>query len=285
MADDWKLSWHHRTLAIADLWRRNVTGLGVTIALLDTGLARPRGLDRQSFQYFDASGVPTQPYDPNGHGTCCASVIAGYRGGALGVAPDARIASFRVLTGDAVNDIERAFAHILQSRPDIDILSCSFIVGNAPPSLKDAVRALINDGRIVIAAAGDRSDLDTSFPEQTPGAITIAAVDQNARPLPGAKAGPWIDLAAPGKDIPAVAPGVDRIVMFSESSASAAVTIGIAALALSTRPPGQARKRLALSLEGLLKATASRPSGSDPNAIGSGIADPDKLIKAAAGIP
>jgi membrane-anchored mycosin MYCP len=286
VADDWNLSWHHRTLGIADLWRRHLTGRGVTVALLDTGLARPDGLARASFQYFDAQGTPAAPHDPSGHGTCCASVIACTRGGALGIAPDVRIASFRVLeTGNDAEDVERALAHILRDRPDVDVLSCSFVIDDASPALKATVRALCRDGRVVIAAAGDRLGLDSEFPELTPGAITIAAVDEQGRPLPGAKTGAWIDLAAPGQDLPAVAPGVDHLVLFGESSAAAAVATGVAALALSTRAPGPARRRLGIALEGLLKATAVAPPGAEPDAVGAGVISPARLIQAAAAIP
>jgi len=286
VADDWNLSWQHRTLGIAELWRRQITGRGVTVALLDTGLARPDGLDRDSFQYFDARGTATAAHDPSGHGTCCASVIACTRGGALGIAPDVRIASFRVLeTGNDAEEVEQALAHILRRRPDIDLLSCSFVIDDASPALKAAVRALGRQGRVVIGAAGDRLDLDSGFPELTPGAITVAAVDEQARPLPGAKTGAWIDLAAPGLDLPAVAPGVDHLVLFGESSAAAAVVTGVAALALSTRAPGPARRRLGSALEGLLKATAIAPPDADPDAVGAGVIDPARLIQAAAAIP
>jgi subtilisin len=281
-ASNWKLSWHHQALKIADLWRQNVTGAGVTVALLDTGLSRPLGLDRTSFQYFDATGNAIPPSDSTGHGTCCASVIASYRGGALGVAPDVKVSSFRVVdTGNDAEEVETAFRHILNDRPDIDVLSCSFVIDQARPSLKDAVAALVADGRVVVAAAGDRNDAATDFPEQTLGAITVAAVNQQLQPLAGAKVGSWLDLSAPGKDIPAVAPGADRVVLFSESSAAAAVAAGVAALVLSTRAPGAARKQLASALEQLFKDTAVSPPGADPNAIGAGVTNPTEMVQRA----
>jgi len=286
MANDLKLSWHHRSLGIADLWDKGITGRGVTVALLDTGLAQPVGLDRNYFEYVDANGSPVSPYDPNGHGTCCASLIASYRGGALGIAPHAKIVSFRVLeTGNAAENIETALVYILQSRPDIDVLSCSFIASPATDGLKAAVRGLVNAGKVVIASAGDQSDLNTDFPEQTQNAITIAATDQHAQPLAGAVVGPWIDLSAPGNEIPAIAPGVGRVVLFGQSSAAAAVASGVAALVLSTRPAGPGRRNLAAGLEGLLKATATPVPNVDPNAVGAGVVNPTALTKAAAGIP
>jgi subtilisin family serine protease len=104
---------------------------------------------------------------------------------------------------------------------------------------------------------------------------------QNARPLAGASAGPWIDLAAPGQDLPAVAPGLNRVVRFGQSSAAAAVVSGVAALVLSTRAPGAERERLARGLEGLLRASATPAPGADPTAVGAGLVNPAALIQAA----
>jgi subtilisin family serine protease len=257
----------------------------VTVALLDTGLDNPVGLDRGAFEYLDAQGQVAVPYDPVGHGTCCASLIASYHGGALGIAPEAKLVSFRVLeTGTAALDVEAALAYILQNRPDIDVVSCSFTISVASDRLQLAVRALVNAGKVVIAAAGDIDGQQEDFPELTPNAITVGAVDQDARPLAGGSVGPWIDLSAPGNDIPAIAPGVNQIVHFGQSSAAAAVASGVAALALSTRAAGVDRQRLAHGLEGLLRATATRIPNVDPEAVGAGIVNPAALIEAAKGI-
>ena len=223
--------------------------------------------------------------NPVGHGTCCASLIASRLGGALGIAPEAKLVSFRVLeTGTAALDVEAALDHILQNRPDIDVVSCSFTVSVASDRLQLAIRSLVNAGKVVIAAAGDVDGQQEDFPELTPNAITIAAVDQNGRPLAGASVGPWIDLSAPGNDLPAVAPGINRIVHFAQSSAAAAVASGVAALALSTRAAGVDRQRLAHGLEGLLRATASRVPDVAPETVGAGIVNPAALIEAAKGI-
>jgi minor extracellular protease Epr len=285
VADGWNLSWHHQALGIADLWTQGITGKGVTIGLLDTGLAQPVGLDQGAFEYLDAKGSVASPYDPVGHGTSCGSVIASYLGGALGIAPEVKLVSYRVIeTGNGPEDVETALLNILQNRPDIDIVSCSFIVSTATERLKVAVRALTNAGKVVIAAAGDLDGQKEEFPELTQNAITVAAVDQSGRPLPGASVGPWIDVSAPGFDIPAVAPGLNRIVLFGQSSAAAAVAAGVAALALSTRTAEADRRKLGKGLDGLFKVTATPVPDVDPQAVGAGIINPSALIEVAKGI-
>src|SRR5438128_12674754 len=78
MPGQWKVSWHHQRLGIPAIWENGITGKGVTVALLDTGLGTPTGLDRTDFEYLDARGARIQPGDPQGHGTCCGSIITSY---------------------------------------------------------------------------------------------------------------------------------------------------------------------------------------------------------------
>jgi subtilisin family serine protease len=281
MVPPWNLSWHHVQLGIADLWSRNITGKGVTVAVLDSGLARVSGLDHPEIEALDAEGNPASPYDPLGHGTCCASLIASRVGGALGIAPEVRLLAFRVLeTGNDAEKVETALRFISQ-QADIDVVSCSFTIANANDGLRELVRALANAGKVVVAAAGDQAGDAADFPEQTQSALTIAAVDQQSLPLAGAQMGPWIDASAPGRDLPALAPGVNRVVLFSESSAAAAVASGVAALVLSTVPAGPDRARLGRGLEGLIKSTSTPVAGVSPDAVGAGVISPAALIRAA----
>jgi subtilisin family serine protease len=285
MPGDWNLSWHHRSLGIGDLWDRGITGLGVTVALLDTGLSQPTGLDQAGFEYLDAFGNVAFPFDPIGHGTGCGSVIASYLGGALGIAPNAKLVSFRVVeTGNAAADVESALIYILQNRPDIDIVSCSFTVEEASERLQLTIRQLANAGKVVVAAAGDIDGQKEGFPELTQNVITVAAVDSAERPLAGASVGPWIDVAAPGVDLPVLVPQVGQSGLFSQSSAAAAVTSGVVALALSTRTSGTERRMVGRALEGLLKATAVAVVNCDPQAVGAGIVNPSALIERVKGL-
>ena len=276
---DWNISWHHETLGIPDLWTRGVTGEGATVALLDTGLSSPPGLDRPDFEYLDSGGKPTGAGDPHGHGTCCASLIASYAGGVLGIAPFARVVSLRVLeTGTTIADVEAALQFVL-ARGGIDVVSCSFILDEVTPAIAETIRALTNAGSLVVAAAGDDDSVKGEFPERTPNALTVAAVDGAAAPLPGARLGAWIDVAAPGFELPVVtARGVAGL--FSESSAAAAVVSGVAALLLSAIPSGRPRRKAAQALEGVFKTTAAPISAADPGAVGRGLIRPAAALEA-----
>ena len=82
----------------------SVTGKGVTVALIDSGIAPVLDLGGRikAFYDFTRGGIATAPYDDNGHGTHVAGLIGGngltslglYRG----VAPNVSFVGLKVLT-------------------------------------------------------------------------------------------------------------------------------------------------------------------------------------------
>jgi subtilisin family serine protease len=254
-------------------------GQDVTVAVLDTGLANPKGLDRKDFEYLDSEGHTIGPYDPFGHGTRCASLIASYKGGALGIAPHSKIVSYRVLeTGTALSDIESALSHIKANRPDVDVISCSFGVSVLSETARLVIRALIQEGRIIVAASGNYANVANEFPEQTPNVITVAPVSKNKTIMQGSRFGDWVDVAAPGEDVPVLLP--NPYGTFSGSSAAAAIASGVVALCLSEISDWQKRRKVGLSADGLVKATADQISAPSSDGTGVGIISPKKLYEA-----
>jgi subtilisin family serine protease len=279
VASEWNVSWHHTKLGIPDLWTSNIRGAGVKVAVLDTGLAAPTGLDRTGFEHLDARGASMAPSDLDGHGTSCASVIASYRGGAMGIAPFAEIVSLRVLgTGTSTTDIDSALTFV-SKRPDIDVVSCSLVMSQITPSIVDTLAKLVQAGKVVVAAAGDAHSVHSPFPEDVRGVITVAAVDERDQPLVGARTGPWIDVAACGKDIPVVLRNSDATGLFGESSAAAAVVSGVIALVLSTQE-APARQRVGKLMKSLLQTT-STPIDDPTGGSGHGLVNPKKLVERA----
>lgn len=280
MTSTWALSKHHQDLKIAEQWTAGRTGWGVTVALLDTGLAAPWGLGRADFEYRDARGAESQPWDSTGHGTACGSLIASHAGGALGIAPDAKLVSLRVLeTGSSLADVESALTYIVSGRPDIDVVSCSFVLPELSPRLEELLRLLNNQGRLVIGAAGNDATVARPFPERSPHVLTVAAADDAGRPLAGTTTDAWLDVVAPGLGLPVLGTVSGQRATFGASSAAAALVSGVAALALSTKADRAARRAIAGQLEALVKSTA-RPLPGGGWRPGLGMIDPEGVIDA-----
>jgi len=197
-----------KTMGIDKLWKMGYRGKGVTIAVVDTGIApHPDIRDRiVAFRDFTAkgSGAPGQssqslmadaPYDDQGHGTHCTGIAAGdgsESGGVLtGAAPEAQIVGAKVLNKNGIGSNSDIIAGIQwvvelkkQGKLDIDILSLSF-GGSCKQSYKDdpimqAVEKAVESGITVFAAAGNSGEygpVSIDSPGAAPHIITVGALD------------------------------------------------------------------------------------------------------------
>ncbi len=191
------------------LWAQGITGAGVNVAVIDTGVAPVDGLadDGKIVAVVDLSADASDPatafLDGNGHGTHMAGIIAGRETAAdpsraadhpewfLGVAPDAGIVSVKVAdqAGDAelasvVAGVEWVVAHA--DELDIRVLNLSYNSGSALPYQSDPLTTAIERawqaGIVVVTPAGnggaDSASLDS--PAIDPYVIAVAAADVSA---------------------------------------------------------------------------------------------------------
>ena len=175
-------------------WEEGITGSGVTVAVLDSGVAPDLDLvapaNRLLASVNFADEAPTS--DPGGHGTHVAGIIAGNGsrsdGEFVGVAPQTNIVDVRVLgrTGSGrvssvVRGIEWALAH--RAAYNIRVINLSFgartpLSYRADP-LSAAVEIAWRRGLVVVAAAGNEGpEVDTVVtPGINPYVITVGATD------------------------------------------------------------------------------------------------------------
>ena len=180
------------------------TGEGIVVAVVDSGVRRRHPafennilIDSADFVDSDGDGEGDHPRaakrDPYGHGTMVAGVIAGTDPDALGVAPDVRLISARVLDDNGAGSTSSAVAAldwIIETQSDNDTRIVHLSVGAAPHSsfttdpLAMAAEAALDAGLIVVAAAGNYgySDEQVVFggivsPATHPGVITVGATD------------------------------------------------------------------------------------------------------------
>jgi len=146
------------------------------------------------------------------HGTFTASVIVAPRNGdgtrpvreIVGVAPGATMLPLRcvntvILAGDI--EIIAAVEHAIDN--DVDVISIS--LGGAPnPALRDALAAAVEQGIIVVAAAGQSEGAPIPQAVAAPACYPeVIAVGGSIGPLPwgGAFHGPEVDICAPAVKI------------------------------------------------------------------------------------
>ena len=200
-----RLRWAEELLRLPDVWRRT-KGLGVRVAVLDTGIDSDHpDLEGAIEQTRDFTGEGIE--DLNGHGTHCAGVIAARKNdiGFIGAAPLASLLVGKVLRNSgagALSALAEAVDWAVEQRADI--ISMSLGAEEGTPELYEAIHLALARGAIVICAAGNSGALFTNgigYPGRYGSVITVAAHDQHGQPSGFSSRGAAIDFMAPGQDI------------------------------------------------------------------------------------
>ena len=145
-----------------------VTGKGVVVAILDTGvdythpdLGGCKGFGCKVKDGYDFVNDDWDPMDNDGHGTMVAGIIAA-NGALKGVAPDAELLVYKVLEpseyGPASGDTSDVIAGIdeaIKDGADIICMSLGGELGVTDTALEFAVNRAVDEGVIVVAAAGN----------------------------------------------------------------------------------------------------------------------------------
>ncbi len=272
-------------------------GAGVTVAVIDSGV-NPDVSDLAGSVTTgpDYTGVTTSPAskDWGVHGTWMASLIAGHGhdgglSGVIGVAPEARILSVRVIPDRAdphygkyerepetviqqslANGIAYAVAHGAQ------VISMS-IGYNAPSgTVREELQKAYDRGVVVIASAGNsggpadsgRVEAPESFPANYPSVISVGAVKQSGAVAGFSSDNLSVQVAAPGVSVPAQ--GRDgQYWLVSGTSPACALVAGVAAL-IKSKYPGLAPQLVASALT---STTTDRPPKGYDSQVGFGVVD------------
>nr|WP_162868007.1 S8 family serine peptidase [Euzebya tangerina] len=250
----------------------SATGLGVGVALIDTGVSPVAGLEDVVFG-TDVSSDQTVPalrdLDAFGHGTHLAGLITSDRPDAPGVAPDARLVSIKAGASDGSVETEQViqaveWATANRTSHGIDVLVLAYGTEDRDPNaeaLVEAVDAAAEAGIVVVVSAGNHGAEapEVSHPASSHRVIAVGAVEgwQTAEasddavaaysPVGTALRGP--DVLAPGTRVVSTGvpgswlseanPVADRgrgLFRGTGTSQSAAIVGGAAALLLEVAP-------------------------------------------------
>ena len=200
-------------LNVDAIWQRGVTGDGVGVALIDSGVAPVGGLDADGKIFngpdlsFDAQYDNLRHLDSYGHGTHLAGIIAGEdpaialqpsqrsaRTNFAGVAPGSHVVNVKVADGLGTADVSQVIAGIqwvVEHKDDpgvnIRVLNLAFgtdgVQDYEVDPLAYAVEKAWDAGIVVVVASGnDGNDAALRNPATDPFVLAVGASDPNGSP-------------------------------------------------------------------------------------------------------
>ena len=144
-------------------------------------------------------------YDPNGHGTHVAGIIASNGIGVKSVAPQARIMPVRVLSDKGTGDMsDVACGVIYAANNGAHVINMSLGSDEDSPALRAAVAYAITKDVVVVAASGnDGTSGVPLYPASLPDVIGVGAISNNAGQTIASfsNRGDLVDVVAPGVGI------------------------------------------------------------------------------------
>lgn len=211
--------------------QNNITGRGITIAIMDTGIYHHSDFDNRIIGFKDLVNNRIGIYDDNSHGTHVAGICAGNGrlsvGKYSGMAPGSNIVMIKILddggNGES-SSITKGVEWILRNKNRYNIRLLNISVGTLPrtgaeekSAILDSVEEAWDNGIVVVAAAGNSGP--GGYTITTPGisrkVITVGSSDDGLQDVFGrvktnySGRGPTMscickpDIVAPGMNITA----------------------------------------------------------------------------------
>ena len=238
-----------------------LNGMGVTIAVLDTGIEPIPSLQNQIQSHY----IYKSKKGPNGeeigeivrrdsqqnhsneywHGTAVAELIAG---STVGVAPKARLVDIAMIPEDR-GSLHQFISglRLAASLPEVSLINFSAGLDLKPyedASINDVLRTIIDSGVLPIAAIGNSGKDSASSPARLRACLSVGAVDPNLTIWIGSGGGKFLDAAGLNTKPEMVAPGADiytiirsgEYVTHSGTSYAAPIVTGIASLLRQQAP-------------------------------------------------
>ena len=276
----------------ADLVWGTTTGIGVDVAVLDTGLDFDHpdlisniagGVNFAGWWWVDGSTLHYYWDDRNGHGSHCAGIVAAANNsiGIVGVAPKARLWAVKVLSDNGIGYASDTIQGLEWCADNgIEIVSMSFS-GGYSESLKNACNAAYAAGVLLVTSAGNGCGGAVNYPAGYDSVIAVSATNESDAIADFSSIGPAVELAAPGVNIQSTYRNGSYAVGSGTSMACPHVT-GVAALIWSNPELGittaaEVRNRLQTTAEdlgaagrdiyfgyGLVDAQAAAEANSEP---------------------
>ena len=179
-----------------DAHRMGIKGTGVTVAVMDTGIADHPDFSHRILDFVDFTAGRSGMYDDNGHGTHVCGIIGGTgfasRGRYMGIAPGVRYVVIRVLDkmgNGNTTQVIRAIEWLIRNHKKYNIRILNISVGMLSSAkeeerekLLEAVERVWEEQIVVVTAAGNNGPEagSVTIPGMSKTVITVGSSDDEA---------------------------------------------------------------------------------------------------------
>ena len=225
--------------------RPTQAGAGIKVMVIDTGVDQDHpDLAANTEGGWDFVNGDNNPDDDNGHGSHVAGTIAGVDNtiGVIGVAPGADLYAAKVLNRRGSGWLSDVAAGIDLARTSgMHIANMSLGSSSGAATLETACNAAAGAGVLLVAAAGNSgdtnlTDTELGYPAAYDACVAVGATDSSDQVADFSNSGAFVDLSAPGVNIPSTFKD-GQYKTYSGTSMASPHVAGMAALLLELGIP------------------------------------------------
>ncbi|MFF1790717.1 S8 family serine peptidase [Kitasatospora sp. NPDC058243] len=283
--------WHLDAMHASEMWKIS-KGDGITVAVIDGGFKMDHpDLVGQFLPGMDFSGSPGGVgFDPEGHGTQMASLIAGSGkakggNGAYGLAPGVKILPLKISNGtdgalvsaDFIGQIGQAITYAVEQGVKVINISQGISAVRTSPSdvakLNSIIAMARAKGSLIVSSVGNSAQSGNlvEYPGALPNVVGVGAVGRDVIATAESQQGPQVILAAPGVDMIEACTGPTGYCKSHGTSDSTALVSASAALIWSIHRDWSANQVLRVLIN-----TAGKPTDGSVrnNDVGYGVVRP-----------
>lgn len=300
--------WSLKMLDMDYAWENNLTGAGVRVGIVDSGVRRTHeDFNRAEIvpgAYYPSGTDPVQPgtddpKDPNdptkptnAHGTFVAGLIAATPNngkGIAGVAPGVELVPLTAFVDNKVTYLSAICRAIYAGVNDYqcDILNMSLgVYADKPLSdgtmpdltpLEEAVAYAQGKGNVLVASVGNDSGTMLSYPAAYPGVIGVGSVNKKGEKAHDSQYNSSVFVAAPGENVYSLAYNSDTGYATGSGTSYAAPQVAAAAALALEYDPGLTAERI---MELIATTAVDKGETGRDDKYGHGLLDVSAFLKA-----
>lgn len=228
--------WGMQAVGMETAWDQGLTGKGVTVGIIDTGVhaTHPDLIGSNMVSGYNYLDNNRSTDDSEGHGTFVAGIIGAKKNNHIdiaGMAPEATIVTMKCFDGNKsiVGDAVKAIRACVDDY-HCNVINMSFGATEDVDILHQAVQYAAGKGVIIVASAGNEGTRTLYYPAAYNETIGVGAVDANKRVASFSQQNNSVFVVAPGSSVVSLGADNNSVKTGSGTSFAAPFVSGLAVL-------------------------------------------------------